>query len=194
MDYEESNKEANRIINEHLGFAMVAGAMPVPIVDLLMVAGIQMDMLRQLAKLYDVDFNGERGKSIALSLIGTTFGTTLGRLGASAVKTMPGIGTALGVGSQVVLSGATTFAVGKVFQSHFENGGNFFNFNVNAMKGKFKEFLSIGKKTAKKRQNHESKDDIVGTIEALKALKDKGTISDEEFEAGKKALLSKLNE
>ena len=78
MDYEELKKNADGIINTHLGFAMVAGAIPIPIVDIAAVTAIQMDMLQQLAKIYEVDFNGERGKSTALSLIGSTFGTGLG--------------------------------------------------------------------------------------------------------------------
>lgn len=193
MDYEELKKNADGIINTHLGFAMVADAVPLPIVDIAAVTAIQMDMLQQLAKLYEVDFNGERGKSIALSLIGSTFGTTLGRLGASAVKTIPGIGTILGISSQVILSGAATFAIGKVFQSHFENGGNFFDFNVRSMKEKFEEFLNIGKKVAKDQQKNKNKNDILATIEKLKELKDKGTISEEEFEKSKTELLGKLH-
>ncbi len=173
---------------------MAAGAILVPIVDIAAVMAIQMDMLSQLARIYGVDFNGERGKSIALSLITSTFGTTLGRLGASAVKTIPGVGTVLGVSSQVILSGAATFAIGKVFQSHFESGGNFFNFNVKKMKGEFEESLDIGKKVAKDRKNKASKDDILAAIEKLKELKDKGTISEEEFEKSKTELLRKLHE
>ena len=63
MDYEELKKNADRIINTHLGFAMVAGAIPVPIVDIAAVTAIQMDMLNQLAKTYEVDFNGGEAKA-----------------------------------------------------------------------------------------------------------------------------------
>lgn len=192
MNQEELEKKADLIINTHLGFAMVAGAIPVPVVDLIAVTAIQLDMLQQLADLYEVDFNNERGKSLVSALVGSAIGTTLGRMGASAVKSIPGIGTILGIGSQVVLSGATTFAVGKIFQSHFQNNGTLFDFNVDSMKIKFEEFLNIGKRVAEKKEKEQSEDDIILTIEKIKTLMDKGIISKEEFEKTKKELLNKL--
>jgi hypothetical protein len=36
----------------------------------------------------------------------------------------------------VVLAGASTYALGKVFQYHFENGGTIYNFDVDKMKKK----------------------------------------------------------
>ena len=61
------------------------------------------------------------------------------------------------------------------------------------MKKKFEEFLNIGKKVAKDQQKNENKNDILATIEKLKELKDKGTISEEEFEKSKTELLGKLH-
>ena len=61
------------------------------------------------------------------------------------------------------------------------------------MKGKFEEFLNIGKNVAKEQQKNENKNDILATIEKLKELKDKGTISEEEFEKSKTELLGKLH-
>lgn len=192
MAQSEVEVKADSIINSHLGFAMVAGAIPVPIVDIVAVTAIQMDMLQQLANLYKVDFNNERGKSLVSALIGTAIGTTIGRLGASAVKSIPGIGTLLGIGSQVILSGATTYAIGKVFQSHFQNNGTLFDFSVDAMKAKFEEFLNIGKKIAKEKEKEQNEDDIISTINKLKELKDNGAITEEEYESTKKELLAKL--
>ena len=61
------------------------------------------------------------------------------------------------------------------------------------MKEKFEEFLNIGKKVAKDQQKNKNKNDILATIEKLKELKDKGTISEEEFEKSKTELLGKLH-
>ena len=192
MAQSEVEVKADSIINSHLGFAMVAGAIPIPIVDIVAVTAIQMDMLQQLANLYKVDFNNERGKSLVSALIGTAIGTTIGRLGASAVKSIPGIGTLLGIGSQVILSGATTYAIGKVFQSHFQNNGTLFDFSVDAMKAKFEEFLNIGKNIAKEKEKEQNEEDIISTINKLKELKDNGAITEEEYENTKKELLAKL--
>lgn len=77
--------------------------------------------------------------------MGATPGSIIGRTGASALKAIPGIGTILGIGSQVVFAGASTYALGKVFQSHFDENGNLFNLNVDKMKDRFKGFMDNGK-------------------------------------------------
>lgn len=184
--------KADNIIYSHLGFAMIAGAIPIPIADIVAVTAIQMDMLRQLSELFDVDFNSELGKSLISSLIGSTIGTTIGRMGASAVKAIPGIGTILGIGSQVILSGATTYAIGKVFQSHFQNNGKLSDFSIETMKAKFEELLNIGKSVAEKKHQEQSNDDIINTINKLKELKDNEVITEEEFNKTKTELLEKL--
>ncbi|MBD3425699.1 MAG: hypothetical protein GF409_00550 [Candidatus Omnitrophica bacterium] len=56
--------------------------------------------------------------------------------GASEARAVPGIGTLLGIGSQVILAGASTYALGKVFQYRFENDGTLYNFYVDEMKEK----------------------------------------------------------
>lgn len=151
-----------------------------------------MDMLHQLASSYDVNFNSERGKSIVSALISSTVGINLGRMGASVLKVVPGIGTFLGIGSQVILAGASTYAIGKIFQNHFQNNGNLFDFNVDSMRSKFEEFLDSGKKMAEEKQKKSNKNDILETIDKLKELKDKGVITEAEFNKTKKELLDKL--
>jgi len=187
-----SSEEIEKIIRQHVGFSMIAGALPIPILDIVVVTATQMDMLRQLADAYGVDFNEERGKSIASSIMGATLGTVAGRVGASIVKAVPLVGWLLGIGSQVIFSGASTYALGKVFQSHFDEQGTMFDFNVDKMKDRFKSFMERGKKVAEDINENRSEDDILATIEKLKALKDKGAISEEEFEKSKKDLLAKL--
>ena len=190
---EVTKKTPEEIIMRHVGFGMVAGAVPFPIVDIAAVTAIQMDMLRQLSTAYEIDFNEERGKSLASALITSTIGTSIGRLGASVVKTIPGIGTLLGVGSQVVLSGASTYAIGKIFQTHYEKGGSLFDFDVDKMKAQFEDFFQIGKTIAEKQEKATSREDILETINKLKDLADGGVISKEEFEKTKKELLEKLS-
>lgn len=184
----------NDIINSHLGFAMVAGAIPFPVIDVLAVTAIQIDMLAHLARNYEIDFDKERGKSIVSSLVGSTIGSFLGRAGASAVKGIPGIGTLLGIGSQVILSGASTYAIGKAFQGHFQNNGNLFNINLDEMKKKFEEFLKQGETIAKEKEKHQTKEDIMDKIAKLGDLKNQGVLSEEEFAKTKADLLAKLVE
>ena len=141
----KKEKNIEKLISEHVGFSMVAGAIPIPVLDVLAVSAIQIDMLKQMAKIYEIDFDDEIGKSLVSSIVGSTIGTSIGRLGASAVKAIPGIGTILGIGSQVALAGVTTFAIGNVYNDHFSNHQPLKDFNLNNIKDAFDDFLKKGK-------------------------------------------------
>lgn len=187
-------KDPERIIREHVAFSMVAGAIPFPVVDIAAVTAIQLDMLKQLADHYEVDFNRERGKSLASSLFSATLGSLVGRTGASMVKVIPGIGTILGIGSQVVLAGTTTYALGKVFDQHFIKRGTLENFDVEEMKEGFQDYLKKGKNVAQEMKDKTGKEDVLKTIEKLDALRKSGTITEREFEKTKKELLGRFKD
>lgn len=186
------NADAEKIIKDHVMFSLLAGAIPIPVVDIVAVTAVQMDMLKALAKLYGADFNEERGKSLAGSITGAVVGNMLGRAGASALKAIPGIGTILGIGSQVVFAGASTYALGRVFDNHFAGKGNLINIDLEEMKKQFETFFQKGKDVAKNLQERLRKDDAFAMIEKLKKLKDSGAITEEEFEKTKKELLEKM--
>ena len=62
----ERSERADRIIRTHTLWGMGAGLIPVPMFDVLAVSAIQIDMLKQLAEVYEADFtenSGERRSS-----------------------------------------------------------------------------------------------------------------------------------
>ena len=144
MNKEILSEKADSIINNHVLFSIGAGLVPIPIVDLLGVTAIQIDMLAQLAKLYGVEFNRELGKSIVSALVGGS----LARLGASAIKAIPGIGTIIGELSMGITAAASTYAVGHLFKAHFEEGGDLYNFDIDEAKKKYKQKYEEGKTIA----------------------------------------------
>ena len=189
---DKSMKGSDEIINRHVGFAMVAGAIPVPVVDIAAVSAIQLDMIRNLAEHSGIDYNAERGKSLVSTLIGSTVGSTLGRGSASVVKVVPGIGTLLGITSQVVFSGASTYALGKVFQRHFTGEGDLFNLDIETVKKSFAQLLAKGKKIVRERKTKPPREDIAQTLTTLKDLMDKGVITEAEFNKTKAEILKKF--
>ncbi|MGK0315133.1 MAG: hypothetical protein ACI86M_001361, partial [Saprospiraceae bacterium] len=82
-DKKISNKTemANSVIQNHMIWSMGAGFIPVPIADLFAVAAIQLDMIRQMCKIYDIDFKETEGKAVITALTGSGFA----RLGARAI-------------------------------------------------------------------------------------------------------------
>ncbi len=194
----ERIKHADTIIRNHMIWSMGAGLIPVPIADFFAVSAIQLDMVRQLCKLYEVDFKENEMKAIITALVSSG----LAKAGArSAIKFIPGLGSVLGGVAMSVLSGGSSYALGEVFKRHFETGGTILDFDMERLKKLYNEKFEKGKKVAqdlkdeearKKRAftvKSEDKADPVQKIRELAELRKEGLITDEEFEKMKKKVL-----
>ena len=178
------------IIKEHVLWSLGAGLVPIPVLDVLAVTAIQLDMLKQISRVYAQNYSESSGKAMLSAVTGSTFA----RIGASMIKAIPGIGTILGTVSMPILSGASTYAIGKAVSMHFESGGDFFNINFDSMKQAYDDWMGKGKEVAQslqKRQKNSSQDTIK-RLEELMQLKEKGVITEEEFERKKQELLTQL--
>ncbi len=203
----ERSKHADTIIQNHVIWSMGAGLVPILMADILAVSALQIDMIRQLCRVYDVDFSETQGKAIVTSLTSST----LARAGArSLVKLIPGIGSVIGGVTVSAFAGASTYALGEVFKRHFESGGTILDFDMGRLKNLYKEKFEKGKKVAEelRKKREEAPEAQVEDIpsfsngssvktpeERIKALKDlaelkeKGLISEEEFQKLKSELL-----
>jgi uncharacterized protein (DUF697 family) len=102
---------------------------PIPVVDLLAVGGLQVQMLRRLSQIYDVEFSENRGKAVIAALAGTMIPATSGMGAASALKAVPILGMLASGFVMPALSAGASFAIGKAFIQHFESGGTLLDFN-----------------------------------------------------------------
>ncbi len=189
MNQEEKIQKANQIIQNHVGFAASAGLIPIPGADLAAVTGVQLNMLRQLAKLYDVNFMESLGKNVITAVVGGG----LARIGASLVKAIPGVGTVIGEMSMAAMAAASTYGLGKVFVHHFENGGTLENFDPRASKKVYQEEVKKGKEVvAETVKTESSTDDIVNKLKKLAELREAGVLSDTEFQQMKGKLIAEF--
>lgn len=176
---------ADKIIEDHVAYASAAGFIPLPLADVVAVTAVQIDMLRQLANHYGVDYSADMGKGVITSLLGSS----LSRLGASAIKAIPVVGTFLGGASMAVLSGASTYGLGKVFKKHFSEGGDLLNLDMLKAKFSFKKAFEEGKGVVSRK---EKKEDAMDKLERLATLKDKGFITEEDYQKQKERLLNMI--
>jgi uncharacterized protein (DUF697 family) len=147
MTEEERDQVASKLV-DRFSLWSGAGLIPIPLVDMAAVGGVQLQMLRRLSEIYGVPFSENRGKSIIASLAGavipaSTATTTAVGVG-SLVKSFPGVGTAIGALTMPVFSAGATYVIGKVFIQHFASGGTLLDFNppdyrefIKAQKEKF---------------------------------------------------------
>lgn len=182
-------KPAERIVEKHVLWSIGAGLVPIPLLDIAAVSGIQLDMLKQLATLYEVTYTEQEGKVWVTALTGSL----AARLAANVLKLVPGIGSILGGISMSVMSGASTWALGQVAIEQLEAHGTFLGMDLDSAKQAYDEAFEKGKKVVSemKDKKDESKD-VFEKLEKLGALRDKGIISEEDFQTKKQQLLEAL--
>lgn len=177
----DRGKHADTIIRNHVIWSMGAGLIPVLVADIFAVSALQLDMIRQMCRVYDVDFSETQGKAIVTSLTSST----LARIGAgSLVKIIPGVGSLIGGATVSIFAGASTYALGEVFKKHFESGGTILDFDPARLRKYYKEKFEKGKSVAKEWQE-EAKTDIPPEAKEAKAAKAAPVVEKEEVEVEK---------
>jgi uncharacterized protein (DUF697 family) len=150
VDPAERARLAEELVQRYMLYAMAAGLVPAPGVDLAASIAIQVSLLKRLSDLYGVNFRENLGRGLIGSLLASGGAAALGAgLAGSAVKSIPVIGTIVGVIGMPILFGAYTFAVGKVFIAHFETGGTLIDFNIKDYRKYWDKMVSMGRRKAK---------------------------------------------
>jgi uncharacterized protein (DUF697 family) len=123
---EEMRLRAEECIRNHVIAAVGIGFIPLAFVDLVGVTAIELRMIGELADIYSFPFpNRLAAYKLILSLVANTGPLYLSRVLQSFLKVIPLLGAVAAAGTLSAVGGASVYAVGKVFQKHFESGGTF---------------------------------------------------------------------
>lgn len=145
----EQKKKANKIIRFRTLLVAGFGFIPFPVVDAAGILAIQLWMLRDLAKLYNIPFK----KQLAQSIIGSLAGN-ISSVGA--FKLIPGLGSLLGGGAVALSGAAATYALGKIFTQHFDQGGTLLTFDPIKSRAYFQQLYEEGKASVKELSEQEA--------------------------------------
>lgn len=141
----EPHDQASKIIRNHMLTAAGVSLLPFPIIDFAALTGVQMNMLRKMSQLYNIPFYQDKVKNVLSPLIGASIPGMFSMATFSLVKMIPVVGTYVGMATMPVLAGATTYAVGKVFNQHFASGGTFLTFDPKKVKAYYLQMFEEGK-------------------------------------------------
>jgi uncharacterized protein (DUF697 family) len=146
VDNSAQIEQAGKIISDAMKWSVAASVIPVPNLDLVGIAAVQVNMVSEIAKVYGSTLPKQAVKATVSVLLGTLapVGATSVVLGATA-KYLPGYGSLIGGVSLAGFAAASTYAIGKVFVGHFENGGTLATFDVKSVTSKLKEEFSKAK-------------------------------------------------
>ncbi len=150
LSSEERLVAADKIIMKNVYCTAGIGCVPIPLVDLVGIGSFQALMIKQLSNLYGVKFNDHIAKNLVTALLGTLSARviTAGVVG-SIFKFIPGFGAVVGSLLAVpAVAGSVTYAIGRVFVKHFEEGGTLLDLNVEKAKTFFQSQYKVGQKVA----------------------------------------------
>lgn len=148
ISFEQKNK-AKKIIQQRTLYAASIGLLPIPILDALSVTGIQIWMIKDIAKLYNVPFKEHAVKSLIAVVVGN-----LGSIGI--LKFIPILGISLGGSAFSISAASATYALGRVFLQHFDQGGTLLDFNPSTSRAFFLELYHKNKQVLQKMKTEES--------------------------------------
>ncbi len=145
IDFAKRETQALNIVKKNMLWSMGIGVIPIPLLDIVGMAGFQASTLKQLAELYDVPFSNQKAKIIIASLmsgVGPLYLSIL--LVRMAFIFVPVIGALTYLTALPFTSAAFTFATGKVFIQHFDSGGTFLDFNTFKVRKHYKTLFEEG--------------------------------------------------
>ena len=129
--------------------SVTASIVPVPLFDIAAVTAIQLRMIQKLSQLYGTPFSESAVRNVITALAGGVLGYGVGAAVAiSLTKAIPGVGWMLGMVSMPAIAGGSTYAIGRAYLKHFEEGGSVFDFDVESMRSYYDEQFEKGKKLA----------------------------------------------
>jgi len=110
-------RQALPYILSYSSMAATAGAVPIPVVDLVLLSGIQTRMVYHLARLYGQPLSAQRFLEIAGTL---GLGVLMRQAWRDLLKLIPFVGPVVGSLAAGALAGASTFALGKAFCYYYQ--------------------------------------------------------------------------
>lgn len=142
----ERLKQADAIIHRNVLWALGAGVVPLPVLDIAAVSAVELKLLKELSNVYAVEFSKKIAKKVIFSLLTSAGVLGIGCLiGGSLSKLVPFIGTTVGFVSVPVVVAAFTHGLGRVLVMHFEAGGTLLDFDAAAMRLHFQQEFEKGK-------------------------------------------------
>ncbi|MCI5131500.1 MAG: DUF697 domain-containing protein [Candidatus Electrothrix sp. EH2] len=153
-----AEEQVDRLIRKHVYASLGSALLPIPLVDFILATGIQLNLLKKLSALYNVPFFEQKTEKLIGILIGGTFSSACAvRLGASIAKFTPVIAYPASIATVSATAAASTYAIGKVFNRHFAQGGTFLTFDPKAAKTFYAKMFTEGKKQIRNENLHSAR-------------------------------------
>lgn len=150
---------AERIIDNAMAASMGLGILPLPLIDSAGIMGIQLYMMRELSKTYQIEFSLIRSQAFVTSLIAGLGSVSVATgLFGSLVKLIPVFGSFAGALTLPVIAGAVTYALGRLCIQSFSQNKQIPLSISQSTRRSFERYFKKGVEAANSLNNSRSKD------------------------------------
>lgn len=146
------NLLAKQTVKTWSSWAAAAGLVPMPALDLAAIAAVQVKMIYELCKIYDVPYKEERVQSVVTGVATSSVTVLLsGQVSGTVVRFIPYVGPILSTLIQPTLAFASTYALGQVFIKQFESGQSLGSITVESVRDSYNKQFEKAKQLFKKK-------------------------------------------
>jgi uncharacterized protein (DUF697 family) len=122
--------EAMRIVYTFMAVSAGAALIPAPGVDVAVLAGIHVTLIKKLCDHYGVSFSEHTARNLLIAIAASVMPGTLGSvLGRKVIRLLPAVGRGFGWVLWSASSAAFSYGIGRLFIYHFESGGTLLDFD-----------------------------------------------------------------
>jgi uncharacterized protein (DUF697 family) len=149
LSHEAKRAKVAETIKRNMLWSAGAGVLPIPMLELVAITAVELKLVKELADIYGAGYRKDLAKAAVLSLLGSLGSVTLGKMFAlSSLKAIPVLGHVVSVASVPALAAAITYAIGRIFGTHFETGGTLLDFDASRVREYFRTEFANGMKVA----------------------------------------------
>lgn len=146
-EVQTATEAADRCVREWVLTSVVMGLAPNPLFDAVSVAAMEVNMITELARIY----NFPTPRKLVVYKVLLSLAASIGPVYVSmqilrAATSLTLVGYAASVLTMGATNAISVYAVGKVFQKHFESGGTFLSSHNRVVTGFFRDRYAEGKK------------------------------------------------
>jgi uncharacterized protein (DUF697 family) len=131
----EREAGAMKIVHRYMVYSAGAGLIPLAGLDVTVLAGIHVSLIKQLCDYYEVEFSEHTARPVLVAILASMIPGTLGSLvSRRTLALLPFVTHVVGLAGMSAFSALVSYGLGKIFIRHFESGGTLRNFDVEHLK------------------------------------------------------------
>jgi uncharacterized protein (DUF697 family) len=125
------HESAMRIVRRYVLMSAAAGVIPLPGLDVTVLAGIHIALIKELTEHYGAVFSEYAARNIVIAVATSVVPGAIGSFaGRRLLRVLPFITPGLAVLTWSASSAAVSYALGRVIMAHFETGGTLDSFDT----------------------------------------------------------------